>query len=75
MDIPELVQGITTFLAPFLPYVLKAGEGAAREAGKEFGADAWERGQSPVDLATLAAAQPADGAESGCAGLRPLQQR
>ncbi len=37
--IPQLVQ----FLAPFLPYLLKAGEKAAEEAGKKLGEAAWER--------------------------------
>lgn len=32
---------LTTFLAPFLPFLLKAGEAAAQEAGARFGEDAW----------------------------------
>jgi hypothetical protein len=43
MDIPALAQDLTTLLVPFLPYLLKAGEKAAEEAGKHIGADAWER--------------------------------
>jgi len=38
MDISQLV----TFLVPFLPYLLKAGEKAAEEAGEKLGASAWE---------------------------------
>ncbi len=43
---PELSQQVTTFLAPFLPYLLKAGEKAAEEVGKKLGADAWEKAKS-----------------------------
>ena len=43
---PELSQQVTTFLAPFLPYLLKAGEKAAEEIGKKLGADAWEKAKS-----------------------------
>ncbi len=46
MDIQTLAQQVTPFLAPFLPYLLKAGEKAAEEAGKKFGADAWERAKA-----------------------------
>ncbi|WP_414570178.1 hypothetical protein [Nostoc sp. CCY 9925] len=46
MDIVTL----TTFLTPFLPYLLKAGEKAAEEAGKKlgegFGASAWEKAKA-----------------------------
>ncbi|MBD2524091.1 hypothetical protein [Nostoc sp. FACHB-133] len=41
---------LTTFLTPFLPYLLKAGEKAAEEAGKKlgegFGANAWEKAKA-----------------------------
>jgi hypothetical protein len=41
---------LVTFLAPFLPYLLKAGEKASEEAGKKlgekFGADTWEKSKS-----------------------------
>ncbi|QSJ18549.1 hypothetical protein JYQ62_07180 [Nostoc sp. UHCC 0702] len=44
------VSILTTFLAPFLPYLLKAGEKAIEEAGKKlgekFGGDTWERAKS-----------------------------
>lgn len=46
MDIPALAQGITTFLAPFLPYLVKAGEKAAEETGKKLGAEAWEHAKT-----------------------------
>ncbi|NMF61772.1 hypothetical protein DP113_28375 [Brasilonema octagenarum UFV-E1] len=46
MDIVTL----TTFLTPFLPYLLKVGEKAAEETGKElgkgFGANAWEKAKA-----------------------------
>lgn len=37
MDIPTIAHNLTTFLIPFLPYLLKAGEKAAEEAGKKLG--------------------------------------
>ncbi|MBD2255465.1 hypothetical protein [Nostoc parmelioides] len=44
------VSILTTFLVPFLPYLLKAGEKATEEAGKKvgekFGGDAWEKAKS-----------------------------
>lgn len=42
MDIQGLAQQTVSFLTPFLPYLLKAGEKAAEEAGKKRGAGAWE---------------------------------
>ncbi len=36
------IAALTSFLAPFLPYLLKAGTPAAEEAGKLIGAEAWE---------------------------------
>ena len=46
MDIQALAQQLVGFLAPFLPYLLKAGEEAAGEAGKKFGAEAWEQAKA-----------------------------
>jgi hypothetical protein len=46
MDIPILAQNLSTLLAPFLPYLLRAGEKAAEEAGKRIGTDAWEKVKS-----------------------------
>lgn len=43
MDIATLAKEVALFLTPFLPYLLKAGEKAAEEAGKKLGGDAWER--------------------------------
>ena len=43
MDIATLAKEVALFLTPFLPYLLKAGEKAAEEAGKELGGDAWDR--------------------------------
>jgi hypothetical protein len=41
---------LTTFLTPFLPYLLKVGEKATEEAGKKFGegfgANAWEKAKA-----------------------------
>ena len=42
----ELVTTVVAFLAPFLPYLYKAGEGAAGEAGKKFGAAAWDKAKA-----------------------------
>lgn len=38
MDIIALAQELSTFLTPFLPYLLKIGEKASEEAGKKLGA-------------------------------------
>ncbi|WP_287157641.1 hypothetical protein [Chloroflexus sp.] len=38
---PQALQQLVAFLAPFLPYLLKAGETAAEEAGKNLGTEAW----------------------------------
>jgi len=46
MDVSQLAQVVTTFLTPFLPYLLKVGAKAAEEAGKKFGADAWEQAKA-----------------------------
>ncbi len=46
MDARELAQQLVTFLTPFLPYLLKAGERAAEEAGKKLGSDAWEKAKT-----------------------------
>jgi len=46
MDITTLAKDVTLFLTPFLPYLLKAGEKAAEEAGKKLGGDAWERAKT-----------------------------
>lgn len=37
MDYKHLAAQITTFLAPYLPYVLVAGESAVKEVGKNIG--------------------------------------
>lgn len=42
MDPTTLAQNLVPFLAPFLPYLIKAGEKVAEEAGKKLGGDAWE---------------------------------
>lgn len=47
LDLVALAKETVTFLAPFLPYLLKAGEGAAEEAdkkiGEKAGGGAWEK--------------------------------
>jgi hypothetical protein len=42
----DLVTTVVAFLAPFLPYLYKAGEVAAAEAGKKFGAAAWDQAKA-----------------------------
>ncbi len=46
MDPQTLAQQIVSFLAPFLPYLLKAGEKAAEEEGKKLGVETWEKAQT-----------------------------
>jgi len=46
MDISTLAQNIVTFLAPLLPYLLKAGEKAAEELGKKAVDEAWEQAKA-----------------------------
>ncbi len=46
MDISTLAQNIVTFLAPFLPSLLKAGEKAAEELGKKAVDEAWEQAKA-----------------------------
>jgi len=46
MDITILATTLTAFLAPYLPYLLKAGEKAAEEAGKKFGGEAWDQAKA-----------------------------
>src|SRR5262245_53881279 len=42
MDIPRIAHSLTTYLLPFLPYLLKAGEQAAEETGKKLAGEACE---------------------------------
>ena len=46
MDPQALAQVLTSVLAPVLPYLLKAGEKAAEEAGKRIAADTWEQAKA-----------------------------
>ncbi len=46
MDPTELAQKIGAFLLPLLPYLLKAGDKAAEEAGKKLGEAAWEKAKA-----------------------------
>src|SRR5262249_43694420 len=41
MDI-SLAHSLTTYLVPFLPYLVKAGEGAGGETGKKLAGEAWD---------------------------------
>ena len=43
MDITPVAQSLVTYLAPFLPYLMKAGEKVIEEGGKKFGAAAWDQ--------------------------------
>jgi hypothetical protein len=42
MDISLLAQSLTNYIVPFLPYLLKIGEGAAGETGKKLASGAWD---------------------------------
>lgn len=56
----QFIQQLIAFLAPFLPYLLKAGEKAAEEAGKKLGEAAWERANALwSQLRPKVAARPA----------------
>jgi hypothetical protein len=46
MDPTTIAVGVSAFLGPFLPYLVKGGEEAAKEAGKKFGAAGWERART-----------------------------
>lgn len=46
MDIGALASSLTTALVPLLPYLLKAGDKAAEETGKEIAAQSLEWGKS-----------------------------
>ena len=37
---------LTNLLSPILPFLIKGGEEAAKEAGKQFGVDAWEKAKA-----------------------------
>ncbi len=43
MDLVQLTQHLTPYLIPLLPYLAKAGEGAAEEAGKSIAGAAWSK--------------------------------
>lgn len=64
LDLIVLAKETVTFLAPFLPYLLKAGEGAAEEAGKKLGekagGGAWDKAKALwAKLRPKAEAKPA----------------
>jgi hypothetical protein len=50
LDFIMLAKETVAFLAPFLPYLVKAGEGAAEEVGKKLGeaggGGAWEKAKA-----------------------------
>jgi hypothetical protein len=43
--ITPLAASLTAFLAPFIPYLVKGGEMAAAEVGKNIGTNTWEKVQ------------------------------
>jgi hypothetical protein len=43
MDFGVLANALTIFLAPLLPYLVKAGEKGAEQLGEKLGAGAWEK--------------------------------
>ena len=49
MDIPSLVNSITPFLLPLVPYLLKAGEKATEEVGKKLGEGVWDKARTLWD--------------------------
>jgi hypothetical protein len=46
MDITQLAHSAALLLTPFLPYLIKAGERAMEETGKNMAGDAWEKAKS-----------------------------
>lgn len=43
MDVTAFARAVAAFLIPFLPYIVKMGEGASEEAGKKAGEHAWTK--------------------------------
>lgn len=43
MDITPVAQSLVAYLAPFLPYLMKAGEKVVEEGAKKFGTAAWDQ--------------------------------
>jgi hypothetical protein len=43
IDVSVLAGDLTGFLAPLLPYLFRAGEQAAEEAGRAFGQEVWAK--------------------------------
>ena len=37
------IANLTTFISPFIPFLVKASEEAAKKAGERFGNSAWEK--------------------------------
>jgi tetratricopeptide (TPR) repeat protein len=46
MDTASIAALLTTALTPVLPYLLKGGEKAIEEAGKQLGGEAWEKSRT-----------------------------
>ncbi|MCZ2121240.1 MAG: hypothetical protein LC108_03140, partial [Anaerolineales bacterium] len=46
MDIPQFAAKLAEYLAPFLPYLISAGETAAKKASEKFGEAAWNEAQT-----------------------------
>lgn len=49
MDVAILANQLVTVLAPFLPFLVPLGQGAADAAGRQLGADAWEHAKALWD--------------------------
>jgi hypothetical protein len=49
MDIATLAVTMTSFLSPLFPFLIKGTEEAAKEAGKKFGSNAWEKAKELWD--------------------------
>lgn len=64
MDASELAKQLAPILIPFLPYLVKMGEKATEEAGKQLGGEAWDKvkslwGKLQLKIAAKPAAQEA----------------
>lgn len=73
MDLKDLSQQVTTFLIPFLPYLVKGGEKLAEEIGEKLGSTAWkEAGSLWNKLRPVVAKKPA--AQEAVQGLIDLPE-
>jgi hypothetical protein len=49
MDVTLLANELVAALAPFLPFLLRLGEGTAEAAGRNLGAEAWDHAKALWD--------------------------